>query len=1454
MHANIFSRYVGAENYKVVTYLSTPPSQATLANLLKEAPLLGSVTGDGFYSDVSILILVTHGDKNGITVEECDNETDCKNRLDAYKKQVRAELANELNWVVLEREGHSISVSPKFLNAYFGGTELSRSMVMVFACSSLQMQTENSPTPFGNYAYFGCPDQPDDKEISKILSNLFRRLGGHKDVSHRSISRAWDPTDPIYQLALGKSHIQLVGGSALTLAPAVTNRVPPPHFRFTTLPTPWKSGWVKFDTKMDTTTSSIVSLDGCTPSFKHIKWGSSTTYKFKFKLEDPGMLTLTVNPQLATSDNNDNKLIGNRYDWKANENTFVSEVFEPKTPPFGLNGFDGIKPYPPPDNSYRWVCWCGERVPPSPNNPGEEKKDSDPQDAGKPIDDYIVPSGEKLAFVLYENESATVQNMYAIGPGGGELPANFTFNFPADPMNPWDRWYAHVIFSPTSEQEGMSYEVTFETRDSGGAVIHSQPVVFQVVAPTSSSHLLTDDELEDVEPDLAAFRPGDDVEYRFSLINTGNTQLEDITLTAGNVSGPVPIDASAVTIEPSYVEILHPGKHLFVNTSVATQLQQQTGYYTGNIDIQATSSQGSGGVGTRGFDFHLNHVPEINVSDVPTQAYVGSLVSMNLTGFDADGDDLSFSMELIPSTVTLSSNGNNVTFEWTPGPKGTGSHSFPLIAHDDVSQAAYDLLIDVEGPINLEAIPVEPGYDLGQPAPLEIAYVNRNSVAARLSESIQVYADEFDGALRYSHVNDLGELASGGVILNEFAIPTHPSPQVGLAVRITANTSINESRQFYSDVAEFYVQDCNSNSIFDSCDINCGSPEGPCDVPGCGTSNDLNSNTIPDDCEPDCNDNGTPDDYDIYETISFDCTGNGIPDECERDCNDNDIADSCDIEAGTSEDCDENELPDECERDCNGNEIADACDISAGTSMDLDENGVPDECDTGPGACCLPDASCQNLVETEGNLEACNEAGGFFFPHLTCGEVSCPFPPNDLCESPLVVCEDMTPSSSVGHCDNSDELDPGPVCSRPQQDCYDGSYCLQWTHGQTYRCLVTTDNRLASTDGPRLDSECVESDENHFQRDVWYKITAPCSGDLVIDMCNAASQYDSMLAVYGDHTGDPQCPVASNADLRGCNDDFCLGDGKASAVQAHVYKDAQYLIRLGGFSPTSEVADAGQDISEMNVGFLCSAIIPVLPPALPADPVHRTQKNRYISIDSTANESRDVALQVTLSSMKRCSGDLSRACTDHDDCETAVPGSGTCIEHADVGSAGPWWVQAPQQEPLGCIPGPCGDDDWFARVDATPYFDTWTLETLHVGDCEVIPVASYEIRACLPPDGAVCSEPLTIGTIAQPFVSPGFRGNYGDVAGPVDPFMLQFTPPNGFTNVIDVSAYTLTKQNYGTPNRPQTHPTWVDLHGLGDGNPPQYILNVSDLGQILKAFAGDAWTDDPGNMNPGECP
>jgi hypothetical protein len=43
--------------------------------------------------------------------------------------------------------------------------------------------------------------------------------------------------------------------------------------------------------------------------------------------------------------------------------------------------------------------------------------------------------------------------------------------------------------------------------------------------------------------------------------------------------------------------------------------------------------------------------------------------------------------------------------------------------------------------------------------------------------------------------------------------------------------------------------DCNINGIDDSCDVDCGSPGGPCDVPGCGLSSDCQGDDQPDECQ-----------------------------------------------------------------------------------------------------------------------------------------------------------------------------------------------------------------------------------------------------------------------------------------------------------------------------------------------------------------------------------------------------------------------------------------------------------------------------------------------------------------------------------------------------------------------------------------------------------------------------
>jgi hypothetical protein len=67
--------------------------------------------------------------------------------------------------------------------------------------------------------------------------------------------------------------------------------------------------------------------------------------------------------------------------------------------------------------------------------------------------------------------------------------------------------------------------------------------------------------------------------------------------------------------------------------------------------------------------------------------------------------------------------------------------------------------------------------------------------------------------------------------------------------------------------------DCNSNGIDDPCDLSCGPPAGPCDVPNCAQSADCNANGIPDECDiANCP---------SWDLTCADCQPNGIPDACD---------------------------------------------------------------------------------------------------------------------------------------------------------------------------------------------------------------------------------------------------------------------------------------------------------------------------------------------------------------------------------------------------------------------------------------------------------------------------------------------------------------------------------------------------------------------------------------------
>ena len=123
-----------------------------------------------------------------------------------------------------------------------------------------------------------------------------------------------------------------------------------------------------------------------------------------------------------------------------------------------------------------------------------------------------------------------------------------------------------------------------------------------------------------------------------------------------------------------------------------------------------------------------------------------------------------------------------------------------------------------------------------------------------------------------------------------------------------------------------------------------------CDCYNPSPSEDCNSNSIKDSCEPSC-------------------LGNGVPDSCalaaDANCNGNLQPDSCDLARGISFDCHIiNDTPDECDPDWvdnNNNNKHDLCDIVDGIEPDCNHNGVIDSWDIHEGA---PDNDHDGLIDT----------------------------------------------------------------------------------------------------------------------------------------------------------------------------------------------------------------------------------------------------------------------------------------------------------------------------------------------------------------------------------------------------------------------------------------------------------------------------------------------------------
>ena len=157
------------------------------------------------------------------------------------------------------------------------------------------------------------------------------------------------------------------------------------------------------------------------------------------------------------------------------------------------------------------------------------------------------------------------------------------------------------------------------------------------------------------------------------------------------------------------------------------------------------------------------------------------------------------------------------------------------------------------------------------------------------------------------------------------------------------------------------------------------------------------------------------------------------------------------------------------------------------------------------------------------------------------------------------------------------------------------------------------------------------------------------------------------------------------------------------------------------------------------------------------------------------------------------------------------------------------WVGEPEE--WGC-PQDCSGE-YFSRLVDAPVYRAWPEFRIHVGDCAVVPAATYNLRAT--GDAITFTEPIVLKTIVQP--SPK---HWGDVVG--SKVWITWGPPDGNVNMSDVQACVEAFQH----DDQAPFGAWVDV----DGEIPNAVINMTDIFLVIQAFKGEPYPF----SNPSDCP
>jgi hypothetical protein len=510
---------------------------------------------------------------------------------------------------------------------------------------------------------------------------------------------------------------------------------------------------------------------------------------------------------------------------------------------------------------------------------------------------------------------------------------------------------------------------------------------------------------------------------------------------------------------------------------------------------------------------------------------------------------------------------------------------------------------------------------------------------------------------------------------------------------------------------------------------------------------------------------------------------------------------------------------------------------------------------------CLTDADCVDELYCNGT-ETCETVSG------TCVDGT-PVDCADTIACTTDTCNDET--DTCDHLPNHDLCDDGKTCTLDTCDTIIG--CTNDGTGVTDACddnNACTTNDICQGDAA---GTCLGTDTSATDCDDGNECTA--------DTCDPQTGCDNTPVADGTGcTDDLYCTVNDS-----CTGGFCDGEPRdcsqaADQCNTGICDDAADACLPepvidgtpcpdGVFCNGDEICRSGicTDQDDPCPPSICNEENDTClsPPVLPPAP-HDVRKHRYLSIDPTTNPGVDTVIKIEVAQMRRCVVDPRRACLVDEDCDPVCVNdldtyctsseqcggaecleTGPCVDVAsDYDPPLAWLAQEPQRQ---------ADGEWTARLSDTVYSEDWSAYTvLHIGDCPTVPCVTYHVSACDPVNLGVCSDPLEIGTQRFPALFP--YKLYADVGGGTVLPGPAVIPPDGYVNVKDLQVTLLTIQNLGGPNLPQAHPTWVDLHGLGTGIPPNYILNVADL-QAVYVYSltnGLPWVNTQGGLDPQDCP